>query len=64
MIGIGPAELIVLLVVIGLSVWALFQLRSRLLSDVTLLLRVVVIGAIPLLGPLAFFIVRPGRGER
>ncbi len=42
----------------------LLQLRSRQLSDVALVLWVVAIIAIPLLGPLAFFVVRPGRGER
>jgi len=63
MFSIGPTEILILLLVIALPVWALFRLRSSQVSGLALVLWVIVIIAIPLLGPLAFFIVRPGHSE-
>jgi hypothetical protein len=56
-------QIIGLLFFIALPVWALFRLRSSQVSGLALVLWVIVIIVIPLLGPLAFFIVRPGHSE-
>ena len=60
----GLAEIALLLVILALPVWTLFQVRSSRLSGLPLVLWVVVIVAIPILGPLAFLIVRPGIGSK
>ena len=55
----GLAEIALRLVVPALPVWTLFQVCSSGLGGLPLVLWVVVIVAIPILGPLAFLIVRP-----
>ena len=59
LIGIGHWEMILVLVIVVLPVWALLKLRSRQLEGLALVLWVIAIIAIPLFGPLAFFIVSP-----
>ena len=61
--SIGAWEILILLLVIALPIWVLFRLRSSQVSGLALVLWVIVIIVIPLLGPLAFFIVRPGHSE-
>ncbi len=56
---IGVNELLVLLLWPVLSLAALFAMRSRPLSGVAQALWVLIIIGIPVLGPLAFFIVKP-----
>ena len=65
-IGIGPAELIVVAVNLGilllwpgLALLAVFALRGQGLAGTALALWVLIIVAVPFLGALAFLIVRP-----
>ncbi len=58
MIGIG--ELLILLLWPILSLVALFVLRNRPLSGITQAIWALTVIGIPVLGPLAFFIVMPG----
>ena len=44
---------------IGLAILSLFSLRSKNLSGVTLAMWVLIICVVPVLGPLAYWIVRP-----
>lgn len=61
--SLGPSELLVLLFVVALPVWALFRLRSAHVGALASALWAIVIIAVPLLGPVAFFIVRPRHSE-
>ncbi len=58
MIGVG--ELLIILLWPILSIIALFVLRNRPLSGITQAIWALIIIGIPVLGPLAFFIVMPG----
>ena len=57
--SIGVSELLILGLWPGLSLIALFVLRGRPLTGIAQALWALMIIAIPLFGPLAFFIIRP-----
>lgn len=57
---IGVNELLVLLLWPVLSIAALFVLRNRPISGVAQAIWALMIIGVPILGPLAFFIVMPG----
>ena len=62
-LGIGVVELIILLIVLllflGLPILALIDLAKKKLSEPSLALWVFIICAVPLLGSLAYWIVKP-----
>ena len=64
-LGIHTEYLIVQLIVIGiwpiLVLWALFNLRRAQLAEINKALWALIIIAVPILGSLAFFIVKPGK---
>ncbi len=60
---IGVNELLVILVWPVLSLAALFSLRNRPLTGVAQAIWAFLIILIPVLGPLAFFIVQPSDGK-
>ena len=64
-LGINVEYLIIQLIVIGawpiLVLWALFTLRRAQLTEINKALWVLLIIAVPILGSLAFFIVKPGK---
>ncbi len=60
MMNIGVSELSILLLWPILSIIALFVLRNRPLSGIAQAVWALIIIGIPVLGPLAFFIVMPG----
>ena len=58
--NIGVSELLIIALWPALSLIALFTLRRRPLTAIAQAIWALMIIAIPLLGPLAFFIVMPG----
>ena len=58
---VGLLEIVILGVLIALPVWALFRIRSSGMVGLEAVLWVIVVIAVPLLGPLAYLIVRPDR---
>jgi hypothetical protein len=68
MLGIGPLEYMALFVRLApllaypvLAVLALLSLRGRHLSNPTQAIWVLIVVAVPFLGPLAYWIMRPTR---
>jgi hypothetical protein len=57
--NLGLAELIIITVIIGLPLITLLDLRNKKLSGVALGIWVLIVCAIPVLGPLAYWIIRP-----
>jgi hypothetical protein len=58
-INIGLTEIFISMVWIGLPIISLIDLGKRKLSGTTLALWVLIICVIPLLGPLAYWIIKP-----
>ncbi len=46
---------------LGLDLWALWQMRSRTMSDTAKALWTLIVLLLPIVGALAFWIVRPGQ---
>ena len=64
-LGINVENLIIQLIVIGiwpiLVLWTLFNLRRAQLAEMSKAVWVLLIIAVPILGALAFLIVKPGK---
>jgi hypothetical protein len=57
--GLSLIELIIVMIWIGLPIISLVDLGKKKLSGTTLALWVLIICVIPLLGPLAYWIIKP-----
>ena len=57
--GLLFVQVIVLLVVFGFPVISLFDLRKKKLDGIALGIWVLVICAVPIIGPLAYWIIKP-----
>lgn len=57
-------QLIPLMILIGLPIISLFDLRKKNLSGVTLAVWVLIVCAIPLIGSLAYWIVKPSAEKK
>lgn len=57
--GLGLVELIPVIIMIGLPIITLFHLGKKNLTGATLAIWVLIICAVPVLGSLAYWIIRP-----
>lgn len=57
--GLFFLQLIAIILIFGLPIISLFDLRKHKLSGTTLGIWVLIICAIPIIGPLAYWIVKP-----
>lgn len=57
--GLLSVHLITIILIFGLPIISLFDLRKQKLSGTTLGIWVLIICAIPIIGPLAYWIVKP-----
>lgn len=57
--GLLSVQLITIILIFGLPIISLFDLRKNKLSGTTLGIWVLIICAIPIIGPLAYWIVKP-----
>ena len=57
--GLGMVELIPVIIMIGFPIITLFHLGKKKLNGITLAIWVLIICAIPVLGSLAYWIIRP-----
>ncbi len=63
-IGMGPLEILVIFVVLALPLISLIHLAGKKLTGMPLALWVLIICAIPVLGSLAYWIIRPAAENR
>jgi hypothetical protein len=58
-LGLAFSEIVIIVIIIGLPVISLIDLARKRLSGTPLALWVLIICAVPLLGSLAYWIIRP-----